>query len=165
MSNTNRMLKISLLTALSLSLFLLETLIPLPFLPPGAKLGFANLITVTALYLMPSAKDVFLILILRILLSSLFYGGPLILAYSLAGGLLSLIGMILLKKHSTFSILSVSAAGGFLHNLGQLTTAALLMESPLLRNYLPILGPCGILTGLLIGMVSTLTLKRLHLHR
>ena len=43
-------LYIALLTAISLVLFLVEGLIPLPFIAPGAKLGLANIVTVCALY-------------------------------------------------------------------------------------------------------------------
>ena len=161
MSQTHHLVYSSLLVALSLSLFLLEGLVPLPFLAPGAKLGLSNLITVIALYSLPHARDALCILCVRILLASCFGGGPTILLYSLAGGLLSLSMMILFKQSNCFSILGISAAGGFFHNLGQLLIASLVMESPHLWNYLSILGPCGIFTGFLIGMVSAWTLKRL----
>ena len=162
MSYTYRIVYLSLLVALSLSLFLLEGLIPLPFLAPGAKLGLSNLITVVALYSLPHARDALLVLFARILLSSLFGGGPTILFYSLAGGLLSFGLMILLKRSNSFSMLGVSAAGGFFHNVGQLLIASLVLETPRLWNNLPILAPCGIFTGLLIGMVSAWTLKKIN---
>ena len=152
----------SLLVALSLSLFLLEGLIPLPFLAPGAKLGLSNLITVFALYSLPNARDTFLILCTRIILSSFFGGGPTILLYSMAGGLISLGAMVLLKRSNAFSILGVSAAGGFFHNVGQLLSASILMESPTIWKYLPILAPCGIFTGLLIGMLSYWSLTKIN---
>ena len=161
MSYTYRIVYLSLLVALSLSLFLLEGLIPLPFLAPGAKLGLSNLITVIALYSLPRVRDALCVLCMRILLASCFGGGPTILLYSLAGGLLSFGMMALLKQSKLFSILGVSAAGGFFHNLGQLLIAGLIMETPKLWNYLPVLAPCGIFTGILIGTVSFWTLKRI----
>lgn len=161
MSQTRSLVYMALLVALSLSLFLLEGLIPLPFLAPGAKLGLSNLITVFALYSLPNVKDTLLILCTRIILSSFFGGGPTILLYSMAGGLLSFAAMVLLKRSHVFSILGVSAAGGFFHNVGQLLVASIVMESPMLWTYLPILAPCGIFTGLLIGMLSYWSLKKI----
>lgn len=162
MTQTQSLVYMSLLTALSLSLFLLEGLIPLPFLAPGAKLGLSNLVTVFALYSIPHPKYALLILCSRIILSSFFGGGPAILMYSLAGGLLSFGAMILLKRTQAFSIFGVSAAGGFFHNLGQLLIACTVMESPNLWRYLSILGPCGIFTGLLIGTIAYLSLKKIN---
>ena len=161
MNHTQRLTYLALLTALSLALFLLEGLIPLPFLAPGAKLGLANIITVLALYTLPRWQDAALILLLRITLASLFGGGPSIMLYSLAGGLLSLASMIILKHTRHFSPLGVSCAGGFTHNLGQLLIAVILSNHTGLLNYLPILGPCGILTGFLIGYTVWLILPKL----
>ncbi len=164
MSNTRHLIHMSLLIALSLSMFLLEGLIPLPFLAPGAKLGLSNVVTVFALYSMPGTWDALIILIVRIFLSSFFGGGPAILAYSLAGGLLSFGMMALLKRTDVFSITGVSAAGGFFHNIGQLMIASLVMGSPMLWGYLPILAPCGLFTGILIGMLAESTLKKINCH-
>ena len=49
MRSTKKLVYLALLTGQSLVLFLLEGLIPLPFLAPGAKLGLANIITLIAL--------------------------------------------------------------------------------------------------------------------
>lgn len=151
MNHTHRLVYIALLTALSLALYLLEGLIPMPFLAPGAKLGLANLITVLALYTLPRWQDAATILMLRILLASLFGGGPTVMLYSLIGGLQSLVIMVILLHTGLFSPLGVSSAGGFVHNLGQLLTATLLSAHAGLLVYLPILGPCGLATGFLIG--------------
>lgn len=146
-------LHIALLTAISLVLFLVEGLIPLPFIAPGAKLGLANIVTVYALYTLGPRSCLFIIL-LRTGLASFFGGGPTIFLFSLAGGLLSLAAMTLLKRTARFSIMGVSAAGGFCHHLGQLIIAALAAETLNLFRYLPILGTCGLITGLLIGWLA-----------
>ena len=134
MNHTHRLVYIALLTALSLALYLLEGLIPMPFLAPGAKLGLANIVTVIALYTLPW-RDAMLILILRIAIGSLLGGGPTVMAYSLAGG--------------------------FLHNLGQLFIAAWAVESLGIFTYLPILGLCGLGTGALIGILAMGILSKL----
>jgi len=146
-------LYIALLTAISLVLFLVEGLIPLPFIAPGAKLGLANIVTVYALYTL-GARACFLILLLRTGLASFFGGGPTIFLYSLAGGLLSLFAMAALKRTARFSILGISAAGGFSHHCGQLIVAAIAADSLAIFRYLPILGPCGLITGIIIGWLS-----------
>jgi len=147
-------LYISLLTAISLVLFLVEGLIPLPFIAPGAKLGLANIVTVFALFTLGS-RACLLIVLLRTGLASFFGGGPTIFIYSIAGGLLSLAAMTALKKTRCFSILGVSAAGGFCHHLGQLIVASLAANTLSIFRYLPILGSCGLITGLMIGWIAT----------
>lgn len=146
-------LYIALLTAISLVLFLVEGLIPLPFIAPGAKLGLANIVTVFALYTLGPRSCLFIIL-LRTGLASFFGGGPTIFLFSLSGGLLSLAIMTVLKSTTCFSIMGVSAAGGFCHHLGQLVMAALAAETLNIFRYLPILGTCGLITGLFIGWLA-----------
>ena len=160
MQGTFRLAYLSLLLAFSLALFLFEGLIPLPFIAPGAKLGLANLITVVALYTLPR-RDALLLLLLRIVIGSLLGGGPTVLAYSLAGGLLSFGGMAALKVSSRFSVIGVSLAGGFLHNLGQLSIAAWAVENWGVFAYLPVLGLCGMGTGALIGSMAAGILSKL----
>lgn len=160
MNPTHRLTYLSLLTAVSLSLFVLEGLLPLPFLAPGAKLGLANIVTVFALYTL-SARDALLVLIARIVLSSLFGGGPTVLFYSLAGGLLSFSAMLALKKGRHFTLPAVSAAGGFFHHLGQLLAALAMTGTPALLSYLALLGPMGIATGFLTGCVAAIIQQRL----
>ena len=161
MTKTFKTVYLALLIAQSLALFLFEGMLPLPFLAPGAKLGLANLITLLALYTLPRWQDALLVILVRIALATMFGGGPTILMYSLAGGLLSFTVMLMLRRSGRFSILGVSAAGGFAHNLGQLLIASLVIGYPDLLLYLPILGPCGILTGLLLGTCAGLVLKKL----
>ena len=161
MTKTFKTVYLALLVAQSLALFLFEGMLPLPFLAPGAKLGLANLITLLALYTLPRWQDALLVILIRIALATMFGGGPTILMYSLAGGLLSFTVMLMLRRSGRFSILGVSAAGGFAHNLGQLLIASLVIGNPDLLLYLPILGPCGILTGLLLGTCAGLVLKKL----
>lgn len=75
MNKTLRLIVLGLFVAQSLVLYIIEGMLPVPFIAPGAKLGLANLITVIALYSLKRKQDVALILILRILLSTAFGGG------------------------------------------------------------------------------------------
>mgnify|MGYP000872535106 FL=1 len=158
--NLHRMTRIALLTALSLILFVLEGFLPLPLPVPGAKLGLAAIVTLIALHLLPM-RDAALMLTLRILLASFFGGGVAPMLYSLAGGAASFAAMVLLKKYTQLSIVGISAAGGFLHNMAQLLVAAAVMQTTALLSYAPVLGFVGILTGIGIGMSAQIILQKI----
>ena len=148
-----------LMIALSFTLSYLEHLLPLPVGIPGVKLGLANLVVVTALYIMP-AKKAFPIALVRILLAGLTFGNAFSLLYSLAGGLLSFFVMLALKR-TKLSVAGVSVAGGVSHNLAQLAVAAFAMGTGRLLYYLPVLLAAGLGTGLLNGLIASPVIARL----
>ena len=148
------------LVALSLILFMLESMIPI--FAPGAKLGLSQVVVLFTLYYF-SAKDSFLLLFIKCTLSSMFFGGPTVFIYSISGGILSLAVMTALKKSERFSILGVSAAGGFFHNFAQLIVAYLILNTKSFFYYLSVLGPIGIITGLVIGFIVVEILDRIKL--
>ena len=160
MNRFQRITRIALLTALSLILFILEGFLPLPLPVPGAKLGLAAIVTLIALYLLP-ARDAALMLTLRIVLASAFGGGLAPMIYSLAGGVASFAAMVLLKRYTQLSIVGISAAGGFLHNMAQLLVAAAVLETTALFVYAPVLGIVGIFTGILIGITARGILQKI----
>ena len=160
MNGLQRITRIALLTALSLILFILEGFLPLPLPVPGAKLGLAAIVTLIALYLLPT-RDAALMLTLRIALASAFGGGLVPMLYSLAGGAASFAAMALLKRYTPLSIVGISAAGGFLHNMAQLLVAAAVLETTALFVYAPVLGAVGILTGILIGIAAQSILQKI----
>ena len=147
-------------TALALIFSYVETLIPFNFGIPGVKLGLANLIIVIALYKM-KLSDVYLLSVVRVLLSGFIFGNYFSIIYSLAGGLLSLTVMALLRKRGGFSIMGISMAGGVMHNVGQLIIAMIIVETFSVIYYVPVLLISGLITGFVIGMVSGEMLKRL----
>ena len=147
-------------TALALIFSYVETLIPFNFGIPGVKLGLANLIIVIALYKM-SLREAYLLSVVRVLLAGFIFGNYFSSIYSLAGGILSLTIMAFMKKKGGFSIMGVSIAGGVFHNIGQLAVAMLVVETFSVIYYVPVLLIAGMLTGLLIGIVSNEMLKRL----
>lgn len=158
---------LALFTTLSLAIYAVESAIP-PLVPiPGFKLGLANIITVILLR-NASARDAFLVLIARILLSALLFGHALSLLYSLAGGILSLLLMMLctrlLQKRLFFL---TGALGGLAHNTGQLVMAVIVTSTPGAAAYLPFLVLSGILTGIFTGLCGEYAgrylLRRLHL--
>ncbi|MEF9945938.1 MAG: Gx transporter family protein [Lachnospiraceae bacterium] len=147
-------------TALALIFSYIETLIPFQIGIPGVKLGLANLIIVIALYKM-SLKETYLLSVVRVVIAGFLFGNLFSIIYSLAGGICSITVMWLLKRRESFSIIGVSAVGGVFHNVGQLLIAMLVVESFSVSYYFPILMIAGIITGIIIGVVSKEMLKRL----
>lgn len=157
----NRVAYFGVFTALALMFSYIETMIPIQFGVPGIKLGFANIMIVIMLY-KSSAKEALLLSIVRIMLSGFLFGNLSSILYSIAGGVLSLGIMMLLKKQGGFSVIGVSVAGGVSHNVGQLIVAMLVVETYQVGYYFPVLLVAGVLTGLGIGVVSQEVLKRIR---
>lgn len=163
MNKTFRIVFIGLLVSQALVLYTVESMIPVPFIAPGAKLGLTNLITVIALYTLNNKKDVFLIIMLRLLLSTMFSGNLSTFMYSAAGAILSYFVMILVKEFfkDKVSIIGVSASGAFFHNVGQLIIASLIVQNIGVMLYLPLLSAAGLGTGIFIGITSNFVVKHL----
>ena len=157
----NRAAYFGVFTALALILSYVETLIPINFGIPGAKLGLANLIIVIVLY-KTDWKEALLLSVTRIVLAGFLFGNMFSILYSLAGGILSLAVQAVLKKQGSFSVAGVSIAGGVSHNIGQLIVAMIVVETYQVGYYLPVLLISGLLTGLLIGVISGEVLKRIR---
>lgn len=157
----NRVAYFGVFTALALIFSYVETLIPLPVGIPGVKLGLANLLIVILLY-KEGAKEALLLSVVRIVLSGFLFGNLFSIFYSLAGGLVSFLVMVLLKKNGSFSVMGVSIAGGVSHNIGQLFVAMAVVQTYRAEAYLPVLLAAGALTGLLVGTGANEMLKRLR---
>ena len=149
-----------LVLALALIAGYAENLVPVAVAIPGIKLGAANSVILILLY-MVGVKEAFLVNISRALLSGFLFGSMSSILYSLSGAVLSLLVMTLLKKTDRFSISGVSMAGGVFHNIGQLTMAALVLETIAVWYYLPVLIITGSITGFLIGSLSGEIYKRI----
>nr|WP_291234969.1 Gx transporter family protein [Frisingicoccus sp.] len=147
-------------TALAMIFSYVEVLIPINLGIPGMKLGLANLVVVVTLYTM-GAPMAFAVSMIRIMLVSMTFGSFSAMLYSMAGGLLSFCGMALLKKVPNFSVIGVSLLGGVLHNTGQLLVAMAVVENINLIAYLPPLMIAGMVTGILIGIVSAQVIPRI----
>lgn len=150
----------ALLAALALIFSYIEVLIPFNPGIPGIKLGIANLVIIVALYYL-GPKYALTVNLVRILIAGLLFNGMFGALYSLSGGLLSWLVMVLLQKTRLFSVTGVSMAGGVAHNLGQLLTAAFIVSNIKVFIYFPVLIFSGMICGTLIGILSYLILKKL----
>lgn len=163
MKKTFRIIFIGLLIAQSLVLYIIEGMLPVPFIAPGAKLGLTNLISVIALYTLDSKKDVFIIILLRLILSAMLVGNMSSLMYSASGAILSCFAMICVKElgKEKLSIIGVSATGAVFHNIGQLLVASAIVKNIAVMLYLPILSISGVGTGIFIGITANYAVKHL----
>jgi len=158
---TNRKLAVlGLFTAVAVIFGYVETLIPVFAGIPGIKLGLANL---SVLYILErfSIKEALIVSFLRILIIGFMFGSLFSILYSLAGALLSMCVMNVLK-HMHASIYATSMAGGIAHNIGQLIIAMMIVENRSLLVYAPILLISGVITGLLIGFLTCQTMERIR---
>ena len=145
-----------LLTAMMLVLGFIESLMPVAAGVPGIKLGLSNGVLLFALYMM-DAPTAFVLMLLKVLLSGLLFGGVSAMMYALAGGVCSMLGMILLKKLK-FDLITVSMAGAVLHNLGQVLLAMIILETDQLIYYMAILLLVGLACGAVTGVAAKATI-------
>ena len=145
--------------ALAMIMSYIEALVPLSFAVPGIKMGLANIVIIFVLYKF-SMKDAVLVSAIRVILVSLLFSNVMAMWYSLAGAVLSLSVMWILKKTDKFSVIGVSVAGGIMHNVGQIIMAVILLGTEQIALYLPVLIIAGTATGVIIGIVSGLVINR-----
>lgn len=154
---TKRIALFGMLVALAFIFSYIEHMIPLP-LPTGVKLGAANIVILCALYFL-GVKEAMAISLIRIILSGFAFGISTV-PYSLAGGALSLLAMMLLKRNKGFGMTGVSVAGSVCHNIGQTLMAMVLLGNKTVY-YFPVLLLSGVVAGVLIGVISSLVLSKL----
>lgn len=147
--------------ALAMIMSYIEALVPLSFAVPGIKMGLANIVIIFVLYKI-GTKEAILVSLIRVILVSLLFSNVMAMWYSLAGAVLSLAVMWALKKTDNFSVTGVSVAGGIMHNVGQILTAMILLETQQIIVYLPVLLITGTATGVVIGIVAGLVIKRFN---
>ena len=159
--NTKKLTFLSVCVALAMILSYIESLIPPLVAVPGIKIGLANSVSLFILYAY-GAREAACVSIIRVCLLAMLFGSSVSFIYSLSGAVLSLVGMIVLKRIPIFTILAVSVSGAVLHNAAQIICACLIMENASVAYYLPVLIISGTIAGIAIGTVSALLLKRLE---
>lgn len=148
------------LIALAMIFAYIEAMIPMPIALPGIKLGIANIVIVVTMYMIDFKTSAF-VNIVRVILIGLMFTGAFSILYSIFGSFLSLIIMGLLRKSEKFSIIGVSMAGGVFHNVGQLITASMILTSTSVFVYFPVLLFSGMITGIIVGLISREVFMRL----
>ena len=154
MAKTKKLCFMAVLTAIALTIFMIENQLPSPVPIPGIKLGLANIITLTAMAIL-GRKEAGAILAARIIMGAIFAGSPSTFIYSAAGGILAYIVMCVtigLFKENQLWI--VSALAAIAHNAGQLGACALIVKTPGNFAYAPILAASGVITGVFTGFAA-----------
>lgn len=153
MKNIRKMMRLSLLTTIALTIFMVEANLPSLLPIPGVKLGLANVISLMVL-LMYGVKEASIVLFIRIILGSIFAGQMMALLYSIVGGVFCLIVMAMAKNiFDKKSIWFISVLGAMAHNIGQVIVAIIIMKTKYIMYYAPALLIGGIITGLFTGII------------
>jgi len=157
---------LSIFAALSLTVWYLESLIPLPIPLPGVKPGLANIFTLLGIVYF-GKRDTALILAVRLTLSALILGNFLSLLYSAGGAVLAFVIACVLRRFypEKVSLIGISVACATMHNIGQVTVACIIMGSFAYYSYLPLLILCGMVTGTAVGVVSGIVFKRVNIEK
>ena len=160
---TKKLALCAVLTALALGLSTLESLFPVSVLVPlpGIKLGLANIVTVFALYRLGDIPAL-AILIARCLLGAMFAGNASALLFSLMGGVLAMLTMIVLRRVRGLSVYGVAIAGAAAHNIGQICAAMVVLGGTAVLGYLPVLLGVSLITGTLTGFVASLLFRAMR---
>jgi len=160
-SQTKQTALIGLCAAVAMILSYVESLLPPIYAAvPGIKMGLPNIVIVFLLYRV-SVSHAAAVSLIRVLAVALLFGNVMTLWYSLAGAVLSLTAMALLKRTNRFSAVGVSVVGGICHNLGQILVAMLVLQTAEIGYYMIVLTVTGTIAGILIGLAGALLLHRL----
>ncbi len=159
---TKKLATLAVTVAVAMILSFVESRIPAFVAIPGIKVGLANIAIIFALYKL-GWREAITVSIVRVFLVALLFGSVVSLAYSVAGAILSLSLMILLRKLGIFTEVAVSVVGGITHNIGQILVAFLLLETNVVFYYLPFLLVSGVIAGVAVGIASALLIKRIKI--
>ena len=156
-----RVARLALLTAIALTIFLVEAQLPAAPIP-GVKLGLANIVTVYAVFAL-GPRDALMVLCARVFLGAVFSGQMMTLLYSGSGGLLSWLALCLLcRLLDRKQMWLASPVAGMCHNVGQLLVAAGVMRTWAVLAYLPYLVIAGVVAGLFTGVAAQVLDGRLE---
>lgn len=162
MPKTKKLALMAVLTAIALTIFMLEAQLPAPVPIPGVKLGLANVVTLTAMLIL-GRREAGAILAARIIMGAVFAGNPSAMLYSAAGGVLAYAAMCLLAGVVPEKRLwAVSAVSAVAHNMGQLLACVLVVKTPGVFIYAPALIVSGVITGVFTGFGAMYLVRALR---
>ena len=162
MPKTKKLALMAVLTAVALTIFMLEAQLPAPVPIPGVKLGLANTVTLTAMLIL-GRREAGAILAARIIMGAVFAGNPSAMLYSAAGGVLAYAAMCLLVGVVPEKRLwAVSAVSAVAHNMGQLLACVLVVKTPGVFIYAPALIVSGVITGVFTGFGAMYLVRALR---
>lgn len=161
-NKTLKLTTLALTITIAMLLSYIESRIPAFVSIPGIKVGLANIAVIFTLYKF-GVKEAVTVSILRVILLSTLFGSPVSFIYSISGATLSLIIMIVLKKLTPLTEITVSVSGGVMHNIGQIAAACFMLSTNVVIYYLPFLLVSGTIAGIVVGIISALLVKRVRI--
>lgn len=161
--SAKRIATLSVLTAMGLIMFIVESLFP-PLILPGAKMGLSNIFSLLAIFLL-GPIDAIVLVVVRVVLGSMFTGNMSTLMYSLSAGLVSVIVSSILVEfaYPKVSIVAISIVAAVLHNLTQNVVFCLVSNTPQMFSYMPWLALLGVLAGVIVGAAVWFILRMIPL--
>lgn len=162
-NNTKKLTFLAMTISFAMILSYLESRIPAFVAIPGIKIGLANIAIIFTLYKF-GVKEAITVSIIRVFLVSMLFGSPVSLIYSITGAVFSLLVMILLKRFTPLTEVTVSVCGGVMHNVGQIAAASIMLSTNVVIYYLPFLILSGTIAGIAVGIASALLVKRINLN-
>lgn len=162
MNNFNKLVFLALLVSMGLALSIIESLMPVPFIAPGAKLGLSNIVILITLVLF-GLREALTVGIIKSIVLVLVTGSVSSLFYSLAGSILSCISMYMIYRNfpRVFSLIGVSIFGAIAHNFAQVMVASIMLNNFKIFSYYPLLLLMGLFTGYFVGLASIFIKKNL----
>ena len=157
---TKKLVLLALLSAIALTIFMIEAQIPALVPIPGIKLGLSNIVTVFTVFAIGS-REGGAVLFVRVFLGAVFAGNFSSILYSAAGGLCAIAVTMLLRRILQKNQLWIAGClGAVAHSVGQLAVAIFVTGTAAIAVYLPIMVVCGIITGLFTGLCAQLLVNR-----
>ena len=157
---TKKMVLLALLSAIALTIFMVEAQIPALVPIPGIKLGLSNIVTVFTVFAIGPWEGA-AVLFVRVFLGAVFSGNFSSILYSAAGGICAIAVTMLLRRILAQKQLWVAGClGAIAHSVGQMAMAIFIIGTPSIAVYLPVMIACGIITGLFTGLCAQLLVNR-----
>lgn len=151
------------MAAVSLTLYVIESMIPPPVPIPGVKIGLAYLPISFLIFVGGSWKtlDGAAVLAVRVILSAFVSGSLMSLCFSVCGGLLAVtvMGIMRLLVKEKWAVLPASVFAAAAHNAGQLI-AATLFYTPSVWAYYPYLLISAVISGAFSGIIIYILIKK-----
>lgn len=158
-NHTKKLTTLAMMATFALILSYVESRIPALVAIPGVKVGLANIVVIFVLYKL-GLKEAIVISAIRVFIVAMLFGSPVSMIYSLAGAVLSLAVMFVLKKFTPLTEVVVSVCGGVMHNVGQIAVASVILDTNVVIYYLPFLVLSGTIAGIAVGVAGALLIKR-----
>ncbi|MBR2974715.1 MAG: Gx transporter family protein [Clostridia bacterium] len=154
-----RISTLAVFTAMSLIMFLVESLFP-PLFLPGAKMGLSNIFSLLALVVL-GPVDALVVVLVRTTLGSMFSGNMSTLMYSMSAGVVSILVAIVLvyTLYPNISVIAVSVVSAVVHNLVQNVVFCAVSATPEMYSYMPYLAVLGVVAGFVVGIAVMLIVK------